>query len=577
MPTVPEPVVAASYERVSTRAQGQTGFSLAAQSKDAAAFAGEHGWLLPEHLRFRDGEDRHASGADWDLPGLNAMLDAARRREFALLLVPTVDRFARDMTKALVLEQQLRKHGVRVVYLTAPVEDTAEGRLLLRQLQSFAEFERDKIAFRTMRGRREKIARGLVLGSGPVPYGYRYVKTGDPARVERMEVDPATAPIVARIFSEALRRSAIDIADRLNADGVKLPRGSRSGAGWRQYHVLRILTNPTYCGRVLYGAGVGRARAAAYLERSGEFASVAVPALVSPALWQQVQEATACRHEVRGGARKPGLDPFLLRGLLTCGHCGGQLSAKWNVSGSRQPYRQYHCIRSRPFVARRLERDMCPMRDVHAGDIEASVWAVVTGVLADPARLRAGIEWARTQHQRAAAALAERQKTIEREQQRARARIERIIDELLETPKGTASYRALVDRQRDAERVLAKLSDESAALEAGRTGGLSDAAADELERIAEAMRASIDVEDVPRRRELLEHLQLRGAVSLDRHGSRFGRKHRYRIELQAAFDLNLAHAVIQQGSSTVLYHTLFELDSPGARLRIALLACMGIR
>jgi site-specific DNA recombinase len=148
-----QPPNAASYERVSTRPQGQSGFSLAAQAKDAAQFAAENRWDLPEHLRFRDGEDRHASGADWDLPGLNAMMDAAKRGEFQILLVPTVDRFARDMVKALVLEQQLRKYGVKLIYLSTPVEDTAEGRLLLRQLQSFAEFEREKIALRTMRGR----------------------------------------------------------------------------------------------------------------------------------------------------------------------------------------------------------------------------------------------------------------------------------------------------------------------------------------------------------------------------------------------------------------------------------------
>jgi len=64
---------AASYERVWMRMQGQSGFSLAAQAKDAAQYAAERGWQLPEHLRFRDGEDRHASGADWDLPGLNAI------------------------------------------------------------------------------------------------------------------------------------------------------------------------------------------------------------------------------------------------------------------------------------------------------------------------------------------------------------------------------------------------------------------------------------------------------------------------------------------------------------------------
>lgn len=158
---------AASYERVSTRPQGVTGFSLGAQEKDAVAFARDHGWTLPDHLRFRDGEDRAASGADWDLEGLNAAMDAAKRHEYQVLIVPDPDRFARNMVKALVLEEQLRKYGVRVVYIRMPLEDTAEGRLLKHQLFSIAEYEREKITFRTARGPREKPS--AASSSAPVP------------------------------------------------------------------------------------------------------------------------------------------------------------------------------------------------------------------------------------------------------------------------------------------------------------------------------------------------------------------------------------------------------------------------
>jgi hypothetical protein len=58
--------IAASYERVSTRIQGQHGFSLGAQHQSLAEFTKAQGWILPEHLRFRDGEEENASGADWD-------------------------------------------------------------------------------------------------------------------------------------------------------------------------------------------------------------------------------------------------------------------------------------------------------------------------------------------------------------------------------------------------------------------------------------------------------------------------------------------------------------------------------
>ena len=58
------PIVAASYERVSTRKQGQHGYSLVTQHQSLDDFARANGWLLPARLRFRDGEDADASGAD---------------------------------------------------------------------------------------------------------------------------------------------------------------------------------------------------------------------------------------------------------------------------------------------------------------------------------------------------------------------------------------------------------------------------------------------------------------------------------------------------------------------------------
>ncbi len=562
-------VTAAAYERVSTRVQGQSGFSLSAQGKDVAQYAADQGWSLPEELRFRDGEDRHASGADWDLPGLNAMLDAAKRRDFSVLIVPAVDRFARDMTKALVLEQQLRKFGVRVVYLSAPVEDTAEGRLLLRQLQSFAEYEREKITFRTMRGRREKIDRGLVLGSGPAPYGYRYIREGERNRVVGLEPDPATAPIVQRIFKESLGRSAIAIADRLTRDGVPRPSPFRGKTyGWTQSGVQRILTNPTYCGSVVYGAGFGRTRAKHFLQGATPFNSVVVPALIPGDLWQDVQRMTTRRHLARG-ARKSGPDPFLLRGMLSCGHCGGGLSAKWNTFGQRIQYRQYHCIRSRPFVSRRAGKDLCPMRDVRADELELAVWQLVTCALTDPIRFRQGITAARRQRTQAESERKQRLRSTARDVRRTQLQIERIVDELLETPKGTQSYRALVERQREAEVRLARLTREQADLSNPADAGLSEAAAGELERFAREVLAGIEHASLDDRRELLNRLRLQGKLMLDREGTRLGRRHRFRIELEAVFDLNVKQAIGSGDSSTPRSDALLIQAGEGSRLLIS--------
>lgn len=92
------------------------------------------------------------------------------------------------------------KVGVQVVYRNIPVEAaTPETRMLRNQLHSFSEYDREKIKLRTWTGRREKAERGVYVGSGICPYGYRYVRQAGRTgyqRVVGIEPDPVTAPFV---------------------------------------------------------------------------------------------------------------------------------------------------------------------------------------------------------------------------------------------------------------------------------------------------------------------------------------------------------------------------------------------
>jgi DNA invertase Pin-like site-specific DNA recombinase len=127
LPIAPAQVVAASYERVSTRDQARRGFSLITQRQTVDEYCREAGLELPDELHFRDGVDQDASGADWNLPDLTRMLGLAKQREFQILVVPDYDRFARNMAKALVLESQLATYGVEVRYMNLPFDNSAEG------------------------------------------------------------------------------------------------------------------------------------------------------------------------------------------------------------------------------------------------------------------------------------------------------------------------------------------------------------------------------------------------------------------------------------------------------------------
>jgi Resolvase, N terminal domain len=83
---------------------------------------------------------------------------------------------------------------VQMEFLTTPAEDTPEGRLLLNVSRVVAEFEREKIKERTLRGKREKARRGLVVAS--YPYGYK----PDPARPGKLLVHDREAEVIQLIY-----------------------------------------------------------------------------------------------------------------------------------------------------------------------------------------------------------------------------------------------------------------------------------------------------------------------------------------------------------------------------------------
>src|SRR6266487_3499482 len=107
---------AAIYTRVSRAIQAER-YSLEAQLKDCRKLADELDATVAHE--WRDVE----SGAEWDLPGLNALLDAAKERRYEVLLVADPDRLARNMAKQLVIEEELARSGVTIRYVNLRVGD----------------------------------------------------------------------------------------------------------------------------------------------------------------------------------------------------------------------------------------------------------------------------------------------------------------------------------------------------------------------------------------------------------------------------------------------------------------------
>lgn len=109
---------------------------------------------------------------------------------------------------------------------------------------------------------------GRFLGGRP-PYGYQLADAGahpnpgkaaDGKRLQRLEPDPTSAPVVQRIFAEYIAgRGYFAIAQDLTRDGIPSPSAHdparnrhRDQRSWSKIAVRSILMNPRYTGRQVW-------------------------------------------------------------------------------------------------------------------------------------------------------------------------------------------------------------------------------------------------------------------------------------------------------------------------------------
>lgn len=132
---------------------------------------------------------------------------------------------------------------------------------------SKGERNRIKVRVRTAMAAQTQIE-GRFLGGRP-PYGYTLIdlgphpnpsKAADGKRLHGLTPDPATSPIVARIFTEFLTGNGLYlIAEGLTRDGIACPSAHdrarnphRSGEAWSKSAIRVILTNPRYTGHQVW-------------------------------------------------------------------------------------------------------------------------------------------------------------------------------------------------------------------------------------------------------------------------------------------------------------------------------------
>lgn len=514
---------AAIYSRVSTTGQADNGTSLESQLADCHRLAADLGAEVVAEYRDVD------SGASWDLPGLLDLLDGAKERQFELVLVYDPDRLSRDLAKQLLIRHDLERAGVTLKYVTLRVEATAEGRLLENVRAVIAEYERAKIAARMSRGRRHKASNGQIVGNGWAPYGYQFVRD-EHGRVVGLETDEC-AVVVRRIYQLALHHSALAIIDILEADGVPTYRGN---ARWASTVILDLIRNPTYRGEALFGKS-----------GSAEVISIPCPPIVSDADWHAACAALDRRRNTERRARDPDNDPFLLRSRLTCAYCGRTLACTPNHG-----HRYYACLGSE---RGRTTGALCPLPHLPARAIEEHVEQLIFARLLNPEWLAQSLKSAQKLVQRDERELLATVRGLERQQERLRQQLRQTTERLATLPVESERYRAADAHAAALERSLADLETQIvAAREAPAVQEQQDVRRTMMAFVRELLERIANYSD----RDLVEILQgldLRGAVRDDVNGEPMGRRYRWTIAWSTA--AGLLHGEREYKKTRVRFYT----------------------
>jgi site-specific DNA recombinase len=124
-----------------------------------------------------------------------------------------------------------------------------------------------------------------------------------------------------------------------------------------------------------------------------EWIAIAVPAVVSQEVFEQVQEKLS--HNQQSALRNNKAYNYLLRGLVSCGHC--RLSTFGRTTGCNNAYHYYVC-RGRTDLLRAVQGERCTARFAPAVQLDALVWEDLYKVLTDPALIAHALERAHGGH-----------------------------------------------------------------------------------------------------------------------------------------------------------------------------------
>jgi site-specific DNA recombinase len=251
------------------------------------------------------------------------LVGLAQARAIDLIVVTRMDRLGRTSLDLIRAREHFDSLAVSVMAVLENVEDPFEYELRA----VLAAEERRRFLKRSKEGMERAAREGRYCG-GIVPLGYRVEGAKSQARLVPSDVhmygDWTEADLVRQMYAWLAVDgwSCVRIANHLN--GLHVPtsyakegrlvqkkgqRAQPTNGRWRAGRIRNLIVNPIYKGEYHYGRRT---------EYEREIITSAVPALVSPEMWEEAQRQLQLNRLM---TKNPGRT-YLLRSLARCSICG---------------------------------------------------------------------------------------------------------------------------------------------------------------------------------------------------------------------------------------------------------------
>lgn len=291
----------AIYMRVSSDKQAQEGDSIPAQRAALQKYIADH----PDMILAGEYLDDGISGTKEDRDELQRMLSDVRAGRIDRILVTKLDRLYRSIRHYLNLQDTLDKCGLGWTAIWEPIYDTTtpQGRLIINQMMSIAQFEAENTGQRIRQVQAYKVQQGEVI-SGAHPPGFK---------IEGKHLVPDENAAVVREAFEYYARTGNLTQTIRHFD--HLPFFPKSKAAWKT-----LLRNAKYIGES-YG--------------NPNFCEP----IVDRTLFQDVQRKL--NINVKSSQKRT----YLFSGLIRCAECGTHMGGQFQriKRGKEVNLKYYRC------------------------------------------------------------------------------------------------------------------------------------------------------------------------------------------------------------------------------------------